>query len=382
MKSRNSSPQSSPQVLRRIRVDGVKEDASAPSGSPNLRFGELPTLRKMSGLSPYPMQTNGRDTSPQPGLLQPIPHGAGSRRVSGEMTPSRLSLNGHVPSSCVSGTVSASPASAENESPAQWSSAIGHATTAGKSGRVIERLMAENDKLKRELELANLRALELEKSLSMYRPQMEALKQENENLSHARGVDSTLIGRRDRKIEELKNDCAVKDERLRKLEELTKHIGREAEDAREEHAREMQSLVEQTKHATVNAEIWETSHKQLRAEYLTRKDQWERDLKGERRQRELDRQRMAKLDVVHEQMRQESERGGKIQAELMQRWEALEDAMRLTINRADGSSEQLRVRSEEMVRLAEQMRWVMNVYKSTGGGERKDSRRDSLPCEA
>lgn len=31
----------------------------------------------------------------------------------------------------------------------QWSSAVGHATTNGKSGRVIERLMAENDRLKR-----------------------------------------------------------------------------------------------------------------------------------------------------------------------------------------------------------------------------------------
>jgi hypothetical protein len=46
----------------------------------------------------------------------------------------------------------------------QWSSAVGHATTNGKSGRVIERLMAENDRLKRELELQILRSQELERT--------------------------------------------------------------------------------------------------------------------------------------------------------------------------------------------------------------------------
>ena len=52
----------------------------------------------------------------------------------------------------------------------QWSSAVGHATTNGKSGRVIERLMAENDRLKRELELQILRSQELERNLETMRP--------------------------------------------------------------------------------------------------------------------------------------------------------------------------------------------------------------------
>lgn len=72
----------------------------------------------------------------------------------------------------------------ENESPATWSSAVGHATTAGKSGRVIERLMAENDRLKRELELQVLRVQELERNAQTYKPQIEAMREKIDSLSH------------------------------------------------------------------------------------------------------------------------------------------------------------------------------------------------------
>ena len=105
------------------------------------------------------------------------------------------------------GTSSPSAAS-ESNSPA-WSSAVGHATTSGKSGRVIERLMTENDKLKRDLNAQMIKCQELEKNLQTYRPQIEALRQENDNLSHARGVDSSLISRRDRKIEELRAELVA-----------------------------------------------------------------------------------------------------------------------------------------------------------------------------
>ncbi|KAK3049844.1 mother-specific HO expression, partial [Teratosphaeriaceae sp. CCFEE 6253] len=78
-------------------------------------------------------------------------------------------------------------------------------------------------------------------------------------------------------------------------------------------------MLEQTKHATVHAEILETSHKQLSAEYRVRREAWEKDLTDVQDRREHDRQRMAKLDVVYEQMRQENERTRKVQAELTQR---------------------------------------------------------------
>jgi hypothetical protein len=89
---------------------------------------------------------------------------------------------------------------------AQWSSAVGHATTGGKSGRVIEKLMADSDRLKRELKEQVIKAEELQRSLQTYKPRIEALQTENENLSHARGVDQALLARRDRMIADLKEE--------------------------------------------------------------------------------------------------------------------------------------------------------------------------------
>ncbi|KAK0906996.1 mother-specific HO expression [Friedmanniomyces endolithicus] len=377
MKSRSSSPQTSPQVVKRYRVDGNKDGATAPMTlrKSSLRIEELSGINAMNGLQSHMASASLRDASPQTELLRPIPHGM--RRPSSDATPARPVLNGHHASQSRSSPAVSSPTGTENDlpsTPTTWSSAVGHATTAGKSGRVIERLMAENDKLKRELELTNLRAQELEKSLSLCKPQMEALRQENENLSHARGVDSSLIGRRDRKIEDLKSDNVGKTERVHKAEGLVRQLQRDSEEVRGEFERREQGMFEQTKHATVHAEILETSHKQLAAEYKTRREAWEKDLADLHERREHDRQRMARLDVVYEQMRHENERTRKVQAELTARWEEMEEAMRSTLDEGEEVNDRARKKSVEMDRVVDQMRWVMGVQKSGGGGERKDSK--------
>lgn len=315
----------------------------------------------MNGFQPFGTPSSDRESSPRPGLLGPIPNGV--RRVSGEATPSRPILNGHTSSPSVPAISSPTP---ENDSPStQWSSAIGHATTAGKSGRVIERLMAENDKLKRELELSMLRAQELEKTLATYKPQMDALRHENENLSHTSSVDSGLLARRERKIEELKADSTAKTERTSRAEALVRQQQRQIEELQEQHIREHQSMMDQTKHATVHAEILETSHKQLSAEYRARREAWERDLANLHEDRDQDRHRMARLDVVYEQMRQENERTKKVQAELVARWEEAEEAINSTLEEGDEVNEKARKKSVEMDQVVKEMKWLMGVKKSS-----------------
>lgn len=345
---------------------------SVPSNlrRPSFRIEQLPAV-SMNGFQPFETPPSDRDLPPRPGLLGPLPSGV--RRVSGDATPSRPTLNGHASSPTIPAILS--PAT-ENDSPStQWSSAIGHATTAGKSGRVIERLMAENDRLKRELELSVLRAQELEKTLATYKPQMEALRHENENLSHTSTVDSGLLARRERKIEELKADNLAKTQRTEKAEAMVRQQQRQVEELQEQHIREHQNMMDQTKHATVHAEILETSHKQLSAEYRARREAWERDLATLHEDRDQDRQRMARLDVVYEQMRQENERTKKVQAELMARWEEVEDAMHSTLEAGEEVNERARKKSVEMDQVVNQMRWLMGVNKSSSG--RKNS-RDSM----
>jgi chromosome segregation ATPase len=319
----------------------------------------------MNGFQPFNAPSNtSTPVSPAPGLLSPIQNG--SRRTSAENvnnTPryDSVQTNGLTPS-----PTALSPGS-EN-SPAQWSSAVGHATTSGKSGRVIERLMTENDKLKREINEQRIKCQELEKSLQTYKPQIEALRQENDNLSHARDVDSGLISRRDRKIEELKAELAGEKQRREKAEMLARQREREKEDSEEQSKREMQQMMESTKHATVHAEIMEKTHRQLSAEYRARAQASRTDLEQLKDGREQDRQKLARLDVVSEQMRQESERSRKLNAEIVEKWEALktmnDERLKGMEDETERENDKTRKLSMEMDRVVNEMRWVMGVKKN------------------
>ena len=319
----------------------------------------------MNGFQPFnTTPSSATSASPGPGLLTPIQNGARRTSAENNNTPSRtnsLQING-----TTSSPSAASPAS-EN-SPAVWSSAVGPAASSGKSGRVIERLMTENDKLKRDLNAQMIKCQELEKSLQTYKPQIETLRQENDNLSHARGVDSSLISRRDRKIEELKADLVVERQRREKAETLARERERQRDEIEEQSRRDVQTLEESTKHATVHAEILETSHRQLAAEYRARAETWRKDLGSLAEGREQDRQKLARLDVVADQMRTELERSRKLNGEIVEAWQNLqgENDSRLKGMEDETQQENERIRklSMEMGKVVGEMRWVMGIRKS------------------
>jgi len=106
-------------------------------------------------------------------------------------------------------------------SPPQWSSAVGKANL-GKSGRVIERLMGENDMLKRELQIERLRAEESKKDVNMAQSKMAQMQSEYDGRLHEASVNKTLLKRRERQLadakaqidgEKHKADAAVERER-------------------------------------------------------------------------------------------------------------------------------------------------------------------------
>ncbi|KAF1826118.1 uncharacterized protein K489DRAFT_312676 [Dissoconium aciculare CBS 342.82] len=311
------------------------------------------------------------------GLLTPL--GNGMRRTSGEALGSQKmreqsptpSLNGNA----TFAAMNASP-SAENN---QWSSAVGHATTGGKSGRVIEKLMTENDRLKRELNEQVIKAEELQRSMQMYKPKIDALQAENDNLSHARGVDSALISRRDRKIDELKADLTQERQRRAAIEQRSRNLERERDEAVEEKNRNIQTLTESTKHAIVHAQILETSHKQLSAEYRARFEASKKDLTALREEREDHRSRLARLDVVNDQMRQELERTKKSHNEMVAVWEEYQETSQETLQSMDRRSaietDRVRKLNEEMTEVVHEMRWVMGLKKNL----RVDSKSGPAP---
>jgi hypothetical protein len=93
-----------------------------------------------------------------------------------------------------------------------WNSAVGKANL-GKSGRVIEKLMAENDMLKRDLQIARLAVEESKQDVKMMEGKMEALSSEYEAQIHDAQVTKAMLKKRDRQVTELK--AAIDSERDR-----------------------------------------------------------------------------------------------------------------------------------------------------------------------
>ncbi|CAG8954899.1 hypothetical protein HYFRA_00008587 [Hymenoscyphus fraxineus] len=85
----------------------------------------------------------------------------------------------------------------------QWSSAVGRANL-GKSGRVIDRLMSENDMLKRDLNIERLNTEESKQALRMAEAKMEQMAQEFESRLHEASVQKTLLKRKERQVEDMK----------------------------------------------------------------------------------------------------------------------------------------------------------------------------------
>jgi chromosome segregation ATPase len=142
----------------------------------------------------------------------------------------------HVVEQDSSGNTSAGPGG-----PTQWSSAVGRANL-GKSGRVIERLMGENDMLKRDLNLERLRAEESRQAVKMAEGKMEALAAEYDGKLHDAAINKTLLKRRERQLSDLKAqiegerqraDMAVERERTwrEELERVQEDCNKRVEEA-------------------------------------------------------------------------------------------------------------------------------------------------------
>ncbi|RKF59000.1 hypothetical protein GcC1_179001 [Golovinomyces cichoracearum] len=94
-----------------------------------------------------------------------------------------------------------------------WNSAIGRAGIGGKSGRVIERLMGDNDMLKRDLNIERLKAEEHRHAYKMVEGKMEALTAEYEGKLHDAAINKTLLKRKERQLSDLQ--MQVETERAR-----------------------------------------------------------------------------------------------------------------------------------------------------------------------
>ncbi|KAF2173205.1 hypothetical protein M409DRAFT_17150 [Zasmidium cellare ATCC 36951] len=310
-------------------------------------------------------------THGQPGpngsLLTPVQHNA--RRISnGEYHASSRNRDTSPQVNGTSQNAPPSPLSPSSDN-SQWSSAVGYAATSGKSGRVIEKLMSENDRLKRELKEQIIKGDELQRSMQTFQPQINALKAENENLSHARDVDQTLLTRRDRQIKDLKEDLNIERKKRENLDARLSGLQSERDEAVMDKEREVKACKDREGLASRQAEILEQSFKQFKADTETRVSNVQKEISQLEAKRDRDRQALAKMDVVSDQMRQEFERREKIQETMLAKWSELQDAWNQEMNKikeeTNTENEKTRKLSTEMDQVVKQMRYVMSLKNNT-----------------
>jgi len=274
----------------------------------------------------------------------------------------------------------ASDTLAANDESSPWIGGTGLGSTGlGKSGRVIERLMAENDRLRREMKAEIAKREELQRSLQTQKPKLEGLQAENARLTNIKTMDDNIISRRDRKIEELRKELDVEKSKRESLGRQAEEADRRRQALEESSRQDILAATEKERHASTHADILQTSHERLATEYRQRTATIHKSLKELHEEKEQDRRKLAKMDVVTNQMRQEAERMRKANAEIMSAWnkldsektsqvEELEDDVRHLKGVAAEKERKNELLSQAMEDVLGQMRWVMRLEKLKADG--------------
>ena len=274
-------------------------------------------------------------------------------------------------SSLGAGMLSA-PETPASESNDPWSSAVGRATT-GKSGRVIERLMGDNDRLQKELKLATVKLEEEVKRGESATAALDSLRATNENLMAIHETGKAALARRDRKIEELKADLEVERLRREKAEKAMNVIGLERDEVVGSCRRELHEEKERARKSTSQYEILSGSWKSLDAGYNRQTQKLKTDIKALHDARIGDQQRLAQLDVVVGQLHQECEKTRRVKDKIVQEFEQYkreeEEGTRGIRERAERNTSAHEQISKEVAKVLGEMKHVINVKRDVKGAE-------------
>lgn len=259
----------------------------------------------MNGNTP----TSDDDTLLPSGALTPD----GRRSLDGRRTPERRSLDER-DAADLSNLLSTSPGTNGDlfDGPTQSSSGIGSNSlsriTTGKSGRVIEKLMAENDRLKRDLKTQTTAREEERKEKEAIRSSRDSLQSTNENLIHQTNVDKASLARKDRKIEELKAEKDRETARRQEADSSLNELVRQSDVKVQELKTTLSQETAERKKAVNQYEVLQQSWKHLDEGYRTRVDRLRAELETLQAERERDHQLLKRLEVTIEQQRQEVEK--------------------------------------------------------------------------
>ena len=228
--------------------------------------------------------------------------------------------------------------------------------------------MADNDRLRRDKNLIEVQLEEEAKRSDSARSAMEGLRSTNENLTTIHDTDKVLLGKRERKLEDLKLELEVERRRREKAEMETKETRRERDEAVVQLKTELAVAREQAQRATVQYDVISKSFRGLEDNYSRQTRKLKTEMKSLQDDIAADEQRLASIHTVVEHYRNESERAQDANQRLKQSFEAYKAEAELEVKGIREEAEKNFATNErtqqEMNKVLGQMRYVMNVKQN------------------
>ena len=249
---------------------------------------------------------------------------------------------------------------------AQWSSAVGHAST-GKSGRVIERLQQEIDRLNREKQLLRLRHEEAERATETLHTQYRHLQDRNSNYESSHEATQRQLQRKERQVTELREEVDKERAKTARAEEALRSAAISEDEWREQahHAKAVAQQKEAEYDAIAACRNMDNDRHQnglnrIKASLDRLLKQHDEDLEKQKRMEVIAEQRKREIDQLEELTR-------KLQANFnMYRCE-IDSAVEDLRTAADENDRVVHDKLGEMKKITGEMRWVMNVETIVNG---------------
>ncbi|KAF3911855.1 hypothetical protein AA313_de0209029 [Arthrobotrys entomopaga] len=243
--------------------------------------------------------------------------------------------------------------------------------SAGKSGRVIEKLMAENDRLRRELKSETAKREEEQRRAEAARSSRDSLQSINENLVHQTNIDKSSISRKDRKIEELRLEREDNIKRRQEAESNLRKFVSEQETKVADLSKDLSAQVSEKERHARQYEVLSQSWKHLEDRYQTGLNRLKKRIEEIAAEDKKKQTMVAKLEITIEQQRQELEKMAaarkKIEQTYNERIAVTEEELKKVKILADGETGEVAEKLKEAMEAATQLKHILGVQKAIRG---------------
>jgi hypothetical protein len=226
----------------------------------------------------------------------------------------------------------------------------------GKTSQVIEKLTAENDRLRRELRAERAAKEDAVQEAQAMKARITYLEDQNSTITYQYDTNEQALARKERRIDDLRMMIEEEARRRKRAEEQSNEMGKKLGETVAEAAREVAESKEARKMAELQCETLQREYNTLDGRMAAMRQEWEGWEKRINEEKEKHRRQLCQLEVVLDQQRQHQEKSDKTVAEMTE-----------IIQGYRATEENMKQLETEMATVVMEMRWVMRLHKAREG---------------